>query len=132
MFNRRGVILLILPSLTLTLACASSPQRVTIDQYNQFAIKAAELQLWNEAVFRWNQVLEIAPQNAEAHNNIGVAYEALGKIDEAIEAYQRAAELAPDNKFYRYNYRKCRLRVERNRLKFPDGSEEIDTVEESE
>ena len=105
--------------------CASSQNQVTIEQYNQFAIRSAELQLWNEAIFRWMHILEIQPENAEAHNNLGVAYEALGKIDEATESYKRATELDSENKFYRFNYRKCRLHVQRNRVKPPavDGAD---------
>ena len=98
-------------------ACGSLQDQPTIAQYNQFAIKSAELQLWNEAIFRWQHILKIEPQNAKVHNNLGVAYEAVGKIDEAIGSYERATELEPDNKFYRFNYRKCRMQVQRNRVK---------------
>ncbi len=97
--------------------CGISDNQPTIEQYNQFAIKAAELQLWNEAIFRWQHILKIEPQNAKVHNNLGVAYEAVGKVNEAIKAYERATELEPDNKFYRFNYRKCRMQVQRNRVK---------------
>ena len=100
-------------------ACGSLQDQPTIDQYNQFAIKSAELQLWNEAIFRWQHILKIESQNAKVHNNLGVAYEAVGKIDEAIKSYERATELEPDNKFYRFNYRKCRMQVQRNRVKAP-------------
>ena len=88
------------------------------------------MQLWNEAVFRWERVIEIDPQYARAHNNLGVAYEALGKTDEAIEAYKRATELDSSNKFYRFNYRKCRLNIQRNIKRQPDT--EDDAVEEDE
>ena len=97
--------------------CGISDNQPTIEQYNQFAIKSAELQLWNEAIFRLQHILKIEPQNAKAHNNLGVAYEAVGKIDEALHAYERATALEPENKFYRFNYRKCRLHVQRNRAK---------------
>lgn len=101
-------------------SCAArSPNEATVAEYNQFAIRSAELQLWNEAIFRWKQVLEIEPKNADVHNNLGVGYEALGKIELALEAYKQASELDPKNKYYRYNYRKCRLHVERNRKKTP-------------
>ena len=99
--------------------CGISDNQPTIEQYNQFAIKSAELQLWNEAIFRLQHILKIEPQNAKAHNNLGVAYEAVGKIDEALQAYERATELEPENKFFRFNYRKCRLHVQRNRMKSP-------------
>ena len=113
----------------LALGCSPLQHHATIDQYNEFAIEAAELQLWNEAVFRWERVLEIDPQYAQAHNNLGVAYEALGKTDEAIEAYKRATELDSTNRFFRFNYRKCRLHVQRNVRKQPD---EVDEDKEEE
>lgn len=109
--------------------CGISDNQPTIEQYNQFAIKSAELQLWNETIFRLQYILKIEPQNAKAHNNLGVAYEAVGKIDAAIEAYERATELEPDNKFYRFNYRKCRMQVQRNRVKSPPA-EKVDTPEQ--
>ena len=106
------------------IACGTSHNQPTIEQYNQFAIKSAELQLWNEAIFRWQHILKIEPQNAKVHNNLGVAYEAVGKVDEAIAVYERATELEPENKFYRFNYRKCRMQVQRNRIKSPSAEEE--------
>lgn len=95
--------------------CAIISRDVTrTEAYNRFAIKAAEAQLWNEAVFRWKQVIGIDPEDSKAHNNLGVAYEALGNIDEAIASYQRAAELEPNNKYYRLNYRRCRIHLRRS------------------
>ena len=106
------------------IACGTLQDQPTIEQYNQFAIKSAELQLWSEAIFRWQYILQIEPQNAKVHNNLGVAYEAVGKIDEAIKAYERATELEPENKFYRFNHRKCRMQVQRNRVKPPAAEKE--------
>ena len=31
-----------------------------------------------------------------------------------LTAYQRAAELEPDNKYYRLNYRRCRIHLRRS------------------
>ena len=111
------------------ISCGPLQDQPTIEQYNQFAIKSAELQLWNEAIFRWQHILKIEPQNAKVHNNLGVAYEAVGKIDEAMEAYERATALEPDNRYYRFNYRKCRLHVQRNRVK-PLPAEKAETSEQ--
>ena len=94
--------------------CAGLRDTSKTEAYNRFAIKAAQAQLWNEAVFRWNQVINIDPEDAKAHNNLGVAYEALGNMDEAIASYQQAAELEPSNKYYRLNYRRCRIHLRRS------------------
>ena len=109
---------------TTLIGCASH-NAARVHDYNQFAIKTAQAGLWNEAIFRWNQVLSIDPDNAVAHNNLGVGYEALGKIEEAVTAYQRATELDPDSKFYRINYRRCRLHIRRS------GTESKDTEPKS-
>ncbi|MCH8292112.1 tetratricopeptide repeat protein [Candidatus Poribacteria bacterium] len=124
MLTRCSLGFLLISSCLTLLGCAISSDEATIDQYNQFAIRSAKLELWNESIFRWEQILEIQPQNAQAHNNLGVAYEALGKTDQAIESYKRATELEPDNKYYRFNYRKCRLHVRRNSKNQPDVEDE--------
>ena len=100
-----------------------------IEAYNDFAIRAAQAQLWNEAVFRWKQVINVDPDNSKAYNNLGVAYEALGNIDEAVAAYQRATELEPGNKYYRLNYRRCRIHIRRSGVEDEDTpkSEEEET-----
>ena len=106
---------LVISSIIVLSGCGISHDKVSVNQYNDFGVRSAESKLWNEAVFRWRQVLNIDPRNAKVHNNLGVAYEALGKIEEAIESYKRATELDSNSKYYRYNYRKCRLHAERNK-----------------
>ena len=98
----------------ITLMGCASHDVTRVEDYNQFAIKAAQASLWNEAIFRWNQVISIEPDNAAAHNNLGVGYEALGKINQAVLSYKRATELEPESKFYRINYRRCRLHIRRS------------------
>ena len=106
--------------------CAGFRDVNQIEAYNQFAIRAAQAQLWNEAVFRWKQVIDVDPGNSKAYNNLGVAYEALGNMDEAVAAYQRATELEPGNKYYRLNYRRCRIHIRRS------GVEDEDTLQSEE
>ena len=103
--------------------CAMFRDTSQTEAYNRFAIRAAQSQLWNEAIFRWKQVINVDPDDAKAHNNLGVAYEAVGKMDKAIAAYQRAAELEPGNKYYRLNYRRCRIHLRRSGLDDEDASQ---------
>lgn len=110
-----SLVFLLISSFIILSGCGLSPGKVSVNQYNDFGVRSAESKLWDEAIFRWNQVLNIDPRNAKAHNNLGVAFEALGKIDEALESYKRATELDSSSKYYRFNYRKCRLQVERNK-----------------
>lgn len=118
-------ILIIAVFVLITLIGCASHKAARVQDYNQFAIKTARSGLWNEAIFRWNQILSIDPDNAVAHNNLGVGYEALGMIEEATTAYQRATELDPDSKYYRINYRRCRLHIRRS------GAESNETEHES-
>ena len=119
-YNRHAFIA-ILVSLILS-GCAAFRDTSQTEAYNRFAIRAAQAQLWNEAIFRWQQVIDIDPDDSKAHNNLGVAYEAVGKMDEAIAAYQRAAELEPGNKYYRLNYRRCRIHLRRSGINDENAS----------
>ena len=130
-YNRLAFIA-ILVSLTLS-GCAAFRDTSQTEAYNRFAIRAAQAQLWNEAIFRWKQVINVDPDDAKAHNNLGVAYEAVGNIDAAIAAYQRAAELEPGNKYYRLNYRRCRINLRRSGFEdedAPQPEEEPPSTEE--
>ncbi len=108
------IILIKLLFIFATFIGCGSHNAARVHDYNQFAIKTAQAGLWNEAIFRWKQVISIEPDNAVAYNNLGVGYEAMGKIEEAETAYQRATELDPDSKYYRINYRRCRLHIRRS------------------
>ena len=44
----------------------------------------------------FGRALELKPDYAEAHSNLGVAFKDQGKVDEAIACYRRALELKPD------------------------------------
>ena len=45
----------------------------------------------------YRRVLEIDPENAVAHNNLGNVYFNLGQFAEAVACYRRAVELQPDS-----------------------------------
>ncbi|HID56553.1 TPA: tetratricopeptide repeat protein [Candidatus Poribacteria bacterium] len=90
-------------------------RRNLIEEYNDFAIRAAKAGLWREAAFRWEKIVQINPKNAKAHNNLAVAYEALGRYDDAEREYRKALELDPANKAIQRNYirfKRIRLREE--------------------
>ena len=50
----------------------------------------------DEAVACYRRALELKPDFAEAHSNLGNALKDQGKLDEAIACYRRALELKPD------------------------------------
>jgi tetratricopeptide (TPR) repeat protein len=62
------------------------------------AAMALAQQRWAEAEQELRALLAIAPNDATAWNNLGVALEHQHKNKEAVEAYARAAALAPDSR----------------------------------
>lgn len=55
----------------------------------------AQRGLWAEALFRFEQAARLEPQNGRAVSNAAVAYEALGKFEEARATYDRAVKIDP-------------------------------------
>src|SRR5262249_57509186 len=43
------------------------------------------------------RAVDLAPQNAEAHRNLGVALAVLGRLDEGIAEVREAARIQPDS-----------------------------------
>jgi Tfp pilus assembly protein PilF len=81
----------------------AASRRDTFKQEMRFGAEAAQRGLWREAAFRWEKVVKNDPDNARAHNNLGVASESLGLFDRAREEYETARRLSPDNKEIRVN-----------------------------
>lgn len=104
--------ILIFLSFTIIQGCGVSKNNI-IERQNEFAIKSSKMGLWNEAIMRWERIIEIDPQNSKAYNNLGVAYEAKGDFDKAMSAYKKAMELEPNNKVYLNNYIKFSRNYER-------------------
>ena len=69
-------------------------------------LQAEAVELWKarrgqEALDKFEQVLRLAPDYAEAHFSLGVIYEAKQDYVEALASYKRALELSPQRKDYR-------------------------------
>lgn len=80
--------------------------RQLIGEEMEFGRKAAEFELWREAIFRWEKVVDRDPQNAPATNNLAIAYESLGDYDRAKDLYQKARDLDEDSREIRKNYKR--------------------------
>jgi curli biogenesis system outer membrane secretion channel CsgG len=61
----------------------------------------AKLGLWDAAAGEWQKAIEKDPQDAWAHNNLGITYEKQGEINKAKREYQKASELNPAEKRYK-------------------------------
>jgi tetratricopeptide (TPR) repeat protein len=48
------------------------------------------------AIARWRKALELSPDDAKAHTNLGVLLADTGKLDEALAHYRKAVEAEPD------------------------------------
>lgn len=84
-----------------------------VKAYNEFAVESAKAGLWNEAALRWEYVITIEPDNAKAHNNLGVAYEALERLEDAYREYEIAVKLEPENEVYRKNLNQYQNQVKK-------------------
>lgn len=70
----------------------------------EFGIKAAQNDLWREAIFRWQKAVEIDPTYAAAFNDLAIGYEHEGLPDKARQAYESALKLDGENEYIRQNY----------------------------
>ena len=84
-----------------------------IKQQLVFGVRAAKNDHWDEAIYRWQKVLQLDHDNVMAHNNLAVAYEQLGEYDLAMEEYEIAYRLDAQSEViknnidrFRYFYRK--------------------------
>ena len=62
----------------------------------RFGVRMAKMNLWREAMFRFRRATQIEPDNAMAHNNLAVAYEATGDFEPRRRSIARpCASTAP-------------------------------------
>ena len=69
-----------------------------------FGVDMAKRGLWSEALFRFHEAERADPQNPRVHNDLGVAYEAQGDFEQALQHYRKALQLAPEDRDVRANY----------------------------
>jgi tetratricopeptide (TPR) repeat protein len=66
------------------------------------ALDLLEKGQYEAAIAEWNKALEISPEDAKAHNNLGIALVRQGRIEEAITHFQKATEI--NSRFDRAEY----------------------------
>lgn len=85
-------------------APAYADARSEAKQYAGFGIELAQKQLWKAAATQFERAVELDETYAAGWNNLGIAYEQLGRFDDARKAYDKALSIEPDNQFILNNY----------------------------
>lgn len=78
-------------------------------QRTREAIDLAMKGRWEEAVAANRSVIDVFPNDINAHNRLGKALTELGRYDEAMEAYGRALEIDRNNSIAQKNLRRLSL-----------------------
>ncbi|HEY0157163.1 MAG TPA: tetratricopeptide repeat protein [Thermoanaerobaculia bacterium] len=96
---------LILAALLIAAGCSSGGGDLSnANTQRRFGVRMAKMNLWREARFRFQRATQIEPQNAMAHNNLAVAYEATGDFEAAAREYREALRLDRSNQYIQKNY----------------------------
>ncbi len=53
--------------------------------------------IWSSPIALWQDTVEKSPSKSQAHNNLGLSYAKVGRIDDAIKEYRIAITLKPDH-----------------------------------
>lgn len=72
-----------------------------VNQMFSDAVRLWKERKGNEALEKFEQVVRLAPDNAEAHFSLGVIYEAQRNFTEALGSYKRAADIEPNKREYK-------------------------------
>ena len=62
------------------------------------------------AAWEFEHAIKAMPDRAEPINNLGLVYEAVGKLDEAVVQYELAKSIEPEHPEYFGNLLRCRIR----------------------
>lgn len=94
----------ILIAMLLAIGCGSVRDTATAETQRRFGVRMARMNLWREAMFRFRRAVDLAPEDAMAHNNLAVALEANGDFDAAAKEYREALRLDRSNQHIQKNY----------------------------
>lgn len=117
-----SLLLLALPPLLLAAACSHGVDTRHPAAQENFGVQMARMNLWREAMFRFQRAVEMNPQDAMAHNNLAVAYEANGDFENAAREYREAMRLDKSNQYIQKNYSRYVEFLSRNRKRQQRGS----------
>jgi len=72
-------------------------------RWKEQAIELALLGRWDEAAQMNLRILELLPDDLSAQNRLGKAYRELGRLEEAVVAYEESLKKQPSNPIARKN-----------------------------
>ncbi len=84
---------------------------------DNFGVQMAQMNLWREAMFRFQRAVQLNPGDAMAHNNLAVAYEANGDFENAAKEYREALKLDRGNSYIQKNYSRYTGFMSRSKMK---------------
>ena len=62
-----------------------------------------QVSFWNNSFTLFSHAIEVTQNNYIAHNNLGVAYDSIGRWEDAVEAYKQTIKIKPDYAEAHYN-----------------------------
>jgi Tfp pilus assembly protein PilF len=96
--------LIVVALLLIAIGCGTSGDTTKAETQSQFGVRMAKMNLWREAMFRFRRAVDINPSDAQAHNNLAVALEAIGDFDGAAKEYREALRLNRSDQHIQKNY----------------------------
>lgn len=87
--------------LLMLFACSTTAEHSKYYLYYLAGQEAVKEGLCREAIFNFKKAISLEPNSPALWNNLGVALEACGYVEEALEAYKKAGELATKDKLKR-------------------------------
>lgn len=99
----------------LAIGCSHQSDLTRPAAQDNFGVQMARMNLWREAMFRFERAIQINPGDAQAHNNLAVAYEANGEFEKARKEYLEALKLDRTNSYIQKNYSRFVEFLSRNR-----------------
>jgi tetratricopeptide (TPR) repeat protein len=100
-------------------ACSHSVDLQRSSGQLRVGAQAARISLWREALFRFRRAVELDPKNAQALNNLAVAYEGNGEFEKARQTYLEALRLDKGNPYIQKNYSRFTEFYTKSRKKAP-------------
>src|SRR5947207_407845 len=97
----------LMPAVALILFASACSHHQDLTQHqtqDNFGVQMARMNLWREALFRFQRAVQINPGDAMAHNNLAVAWEANGDFEKARKEYLEALKLDRSNQYIQKNY----------------------------